>query len=350
MKKNSYNNEEHLWAIVKERGFDENFFYAVKTTGVYCKPGCSSRLPNRDNVEFFKSAEEARKKGYRPCKRCKPEQPAGEDKNLQMIVSACRRIMEADTPPRLEKLAKEAGLSPYYFHRKFKEIVGVTPKQFGAMHQTQRFQNSLQINATVTEAIYDAGFSSSSRVYEKTRRTMAMQPLQFKNGAPGQSIEYGMTKCYLGWVLVAATQLGICLIEFADSQKQLEDQLHQRFPKAQIIEAGAEFSVMLNQVVSHIEKPATTLELPLDIQGTAFQQRVWKALLDIPVGTTKTYSEVADMIGQPQAARAVASAVAANTIAVAIPCHRVVRKDGGVGGYRWGEGRKRNILECEKHS
>ncbi len=325
-----------------------DFFYAVKTTGVFCRPGCSSRLPNRENVEFFHSFDEAEKKGYRPCKRCKPKQPITDD-DLQVIVAACKMIMNADSPPKLFILAKKAGLSPYHFHRKFKKIVGVTPKQFGTMYQTNQFQESLQINATVTEAIFDAGYSSSSRVYEKTDKTLAMKPLQFKNGAPGQAIEYGFAKCYLGWVLVAATVRGICAIEFADSRDDLFGLLQRRFPKAYIKEASEDFSQLLNQVVGHLEHPISAMDLPLDIQGTAFQKRVWQALLEIPPGITKTYSEVAEIIGKPQAARAVASAVAANRIAVAIPCHRVIRKDGGLGGYRWGEERKRDILEAEQH-
>ena len=339
--------EEKMWAIVKDRTVAD-FFYAVKTTGVFCRPGCSSRLPNRENVEFFNSTDEAEKRGYRPCKRCKPKQPIADD-DMQMIVVACRMIMNGDSPPKLSELAEKVGLSSYHFHRKFKKIVGVTPKQFGTMYQTRQFQDSLQINATVTEAIFDAGYSSTSRVYEKTNKTIAMKPSQFKNGAPGEAIEYGFAKCYLGWVLVAATVRGICAIELADSRSHLYERLQQRFPKANIAAAGDEFSQMLNKVIGHLEQPISAIDLPLDIQGTAFQKRVWQALLEIPPGITKTYSEVAEMIGKPRAARAVASAVAANRIAVAIPCHRVIRKDGGLGGYRWGEERKRDILEAEQH-
>ncbi len=339
--------EEKMWAIVKDRTVAD-FFYAVKTTGVFCRPGCSSRLPNRENVEFFNSTDEAEKRGYRPCKRCKPKQPIADD-DMQMIVVACRMIMNGDSPPKLSELAEKVGLSSYHFHRKFKKIVGVTPKQFGTMYQTRQFQDSLQINATVTEAIFDAGYSSTSRVYEKTNKTIAMKPSQFKNGAPGEAIEYGFAKCYLGWVLVAATVRGICAIELADSRSHLYEWLQQRFPKANIATAGDEFSQMLNKVIGHLEQPISAIDLPLDIQGTAFQKRVWQALLEIPPGITKTYSEIAEMIGKPRAARAVASAVAANRIAVAIPCHRVIRKDGGLGGYRWGEERKRDILEAEQH-
>ncbi len=340
--------KEKLWSMVQQR-IAADFLYAVKTTGVYCRPGCSSRLPNRENVEFFQNAAAAEEKGYRPCKRCKPRQPVTENGDVQMIVAACRMIMEGDSPPRLAELADAAGLSAYHFHRKFKKIIGVTPKQFGAMYQSRQFQDSLKLNATVTEAIYDAGYSSTSRVYENTQKTLAMRPSQFKKGAPGEAIEYGYAKCYLGWVLVAATVRGVCAIELADSRGELYERLSKRFPKARIVAAGEDFSQLLSQVVSHLEEPKTIVDLPLDIQGTAFQKRVWQALLEIPPGITKTYGEVAAMIGRPKAARSVASAVAANRIAVVIPCHRIIRKDGSLGKYRWGKERKRNILETEQH-
>ncbi len=326
------------------------FYYGVKTTGIVCRVGCPSRLPKRENVVFFDTYGEARLAGYRPCKKCRPDLESPDGPLVEMVVRACRRIDEAETPPGLEELAAEAGMSQGHFHRIFKQIVGVTPKQYAAARQTQRFREELKSGRSVTEAIYEAGFSSSSRAYETAGERLGMPPSTFRRGGAGMTIRYGMAPCSLGWVVVAATERGVCLIEFGNDPKSLSDKAWEHFPNADIEEAGPDFSNLLQKVVHLIESPRQPLDLPLDIQGTAFQERVWQALRDVPPGTTVTYAEIARRIGRPKAARAVAQACAANKLAVAVPCHRVVRSDGPSGGYRWGVERKQALLHRESET
>jgi AraC family transcriptional regulator of adaptative response/methylated-DNA-[protein]-cysteine methyltransferase len=341
--------EESRWAAVIRRDLRANgaFFYAVRTTGIYCRPGCASRKPKRGNVEFFDSCKAAERAGYRPCKRCKPDTESPRRRQATIIAHACRRIEESDDPLTLHQLAAEAGMSPWHFHRLFKATVGVTPKQYTSTRRLDRFRDRLENGNSVTEAIYDAGFGSSSRAYEGVGERLGMLPTDYRKGAAGLDIGYAVVRCVLGWVLVAATDRGICAIEFGDDPADLGARLQQRFPNACISKADPAASAWIEQTVGFIEAPERGLDLPLDVHGTAFQQRVWKALRNLPPGTTASYAEVAERIGNPKAVRAVAGACAANKIAVAIPCHRVVRSDGGLGGYRWGAERKRALLDQE---
>jgi AraC family transcriptional regulator of adaptative response/methylated-DNA-[protein]-cysteine methyltransferase len=346
----AFTTDESRWnAIVgRDRRAEGIFYYAVKSTGVYCRPGCSSRLPRRGNVEFFDTCAEAEEAGYRPCKRCTPDSAPPDELVFRAITRACRRLEQEETPPALGELASDAGLSPSRFHRLFKKIVGVTPKQFGAAKQAQRFRDHLKSSQSVTEAIYDAGFGSSRRPYEKSGDHLAMNPSTYRKGAEGLVIRYGVAPCYLGWVVVASTERGICAIEFGSDPQALPSSLRSSFPRARIERAGADFQSVVEQVVAFVEAPDRSWELPLDIQGTAFQERVWRALRDIPPASTASYAEIADRIGRRTAARAVAQACAANKLAVAVPCHRVIRGDGTLGGYRWGLERKRALLLREK--
>jgi AraC family transcriptional regulator of adaptative response/methylated-DNA-[protein]-cysteine methyltransferase len=326
---------------------DGRFFYGVSTTGIYCRPVCASRLPNRENVRFFTTGQEAENAGFRPCKRCHPQAPAEADESLQIILQACRMIDEAERAPTLQELAAAAGLSKYHFHRLFKKMVGVTPKQYAAEKRAQRVRAELQKESAVTDAIYNAGFESSSRFYETADASLGMKPRTYLQGGQGVSIRYAIVQTYLGWMLVAATERGLCKIAFGETPQSLRAELTESFPNAELNDRDPRFQQTVTQVLAHLEQPQQGLNLPLDIQGTAFQQRVWSALRQIPTGSTLTYSEVAAQIGKPKAVRAVAQACGANKIAVVIPCHRVVRSDGGLGGYRWGLERKQALLERE---
>jgi AraC family transcriptional regulator, regulatory protein of adaptative response / methylated-DNA-[protein]-cysteine methyltransferase len=345
----TYITDDCRWSAVSTRNqaADGSFYYAVKTTGIFCRPSCSSKLPNRENVEFFITCKEALEAGYRPCKKCRPTGNTPQEVVEQKIVTTCRLIENSNTMPKLADLAKEVGLSPYHFHRLFKIIVGVTPKQFVANHRSRRFCDSLKSGNSVTEALYDAGYSSSSGVYNKNQDQLSMKPKQFRAGGAGVVIHYGVAECILGWVIVAATDHGICAIEFGDDPKLLPRQLQSRFPKATVTRAGSGFTSLIEEVVHFIKKPKGNFNLPLDIQGTAFQQQVWNILRKIEPGQTMTYTEVAEKIGNPKAVRAVATACALNKLAVVIPCHRVISKDGKLSGYRWGVDRKKMLLENE---
>jgi len=349
-RKKTYESAESRWQAVLEqdRRAETDFVYAVKTTGIFCRPGCPSRLPNRRNVEFFPDAVEAEKAGYRACKRCSPQHDCRGHEMEQKIIRACRIIEESDRPVPLKVLAAEAHMSMYHFHRLFRRLVGVTPKQYAAAWRANRFREHLETESSVTEAVYAAGFGSGSTAYDRSKDRLAMPPSVYRRGAPGMVIRYGLAECFLGWVIVAATDRGVCAVEFGDEPEALPQDLRNRFPKAEVREAGGEFSDLLRQVVEYIETPGKGMNIPLDIRGTAFQQQVWSLLRQIEAGTTLSYSEVAERIGRPEAVRAVAGACAANPLAVLIPCHRVVTRDGRISGYRWGRERKRRLLEVEK--
>lgn len=337
------------WAAVQSHDAraDGRFFYSVRTTGVYCRPSCASRPARPENVAFHATAAEAERAGFRPCRRCKPDQPSMSEQHAARITQACRRIETAETAPTLEQLAKQAGLSSFHFHRVFKAVTGLTPKQYATAHRARRVRSELDRSDTVTSAIYDAGYGSNSRFYETANRVLGMTPSSYRAGGIDNDIHFAIGECSLGAILVAQSQRGVCAILLGDDPELLVRDLQDRFPKANLIGADHAFEQQVAQVVGFVEAPAIGLDLPLDVRGTAFQQRVWQALRDIPAGSTASYSEIAQRIGSPRAVRAVAQACAANTLAVAIPCHRVVRNDGALSGYRWGVQRKRALLDRE---
>jgi AraC family transcriptional regulator, regulatory protein of adaptative response / methylated-DNA-[protein]-cysteine methyltransferase len=341
--------DEERWQAVSRRdpAFDGRFLFAVRTTGVYCRPSCASRPAKRENVSFFANAAEAERAGYRACKRCRPDKLGAPDPQVEAVKRACEQIESAEEAPKLADLAASVGLSPYHFHRVFKTITGVTPKAYAAERRARRAADKLRTADTITEAIYDAGFNSSSRFYESTAARLGMTPGAVRRGGAGAVIRFAVGEASLGAVLVAATDKGVCAIMLGDDPQALVRELQDRFPRAELKGGDAEFERTVARVVGLVEAPGQRLDLPLDIRGTAFQQRVWAALQAIPPGETATYTEIARAIGQPTAVRAVAQACGANPLAIAIPCHRVVRADGDLSGYHWGVERKRKLLDRE---
>jgi len=345
-----YASDEERWRAVvrRDRKADGKYYYSVKTTGVYCRPSCSARQAKRENVQFHASCEEAERAGFRPCKRCQPDGPALAEEYAAKVAGACRTIETAEETPSLDVLAKGAGMSRFHFHRVFTKVAGLTPKAYAAAHRAERVRQELPKRNTVTEAIYEAGFNSNGRFYEESSRMLGMTPRTFRLGGVGEAIRFAAGECSLGWILVAASEKGVCAIMLGDDPNKLGLELQERFPRARLIGGDKSFERVVSQVVGFVEAPKLGLDLPLDVRGTAFQRRVWEALREIPAGLTVSYSEVAKRIGAPKAVRAVAGACAANAIALAIPCHRVVRTGGALAGYRWGVQRKRALLEREK--
>jgi AraC family transcriptional regulator, regulatory protein of adaptative response / methylated-DNA-[protein]-cysteine methyltransferase len=337
------------WAqlLAHDAQADGQFFYAVKTTGIYCRPSCGARAPRPENVIFHLTAADAESAGFRPCKRCKPDQSPLPEVHADKVAQACRLIETAEVMPTLTQLAADAGLSTYHFHRVFKSITGLTPKAYASAYRAEIMREKLAAQSKVTDAIYDAGYTSNSRFYETANHTLGMKPGQYLKGGLNTTIRFALAKCSLGNILVASSDKGICAISLGDDAEALLRELQDRFPKANLIGGDEAFESMVATVIGFIESPRLGLNLPLDIQGTVFQQRVWQALQKIPVGTTVTYTQLALLIGMPKAIRAVASACAANTLAVAIPCHRVVRLDGSLSGYRWGVELKKTLLSLE---
>lgn len=335
--------------VARDREARGSFVYAVVTTGIYCRPGCSSRRPNRENVRFYASPAAAERDGFRACKRCEPKGEEPRNARTSSLVSeACRRLVESEDEPKLEDLAREAGLSPYHFHRLFKSITGLTPKSYALAIREERVRTGLAGGAHVTAALHDAGYGSAGRFYANAKGVLGMRPGDYRRGGAGHQIAYAIAPCTLGHVLVAATTDGICAILLGADGPALEADLKARFVKAHIEKGGADFVRLISGVVAHVDQPAAPFDLPLDVRGTAFQQKVWNALRAIPAGATATYAEIAGKIGNPRAVRAVARACASNPVAVVIPCHRVVGKDGSLTGYRWGIERKRALLERER--
>jgi AraC family transcriptional regulator of adaptative response/methylated-DNA-[protein]-cysteine methyltransferase len=338
------------WAAValRDRTADGTFVYSVKTTGVYCRPSCGSRTPRPENVAFHASAAAAERAGFRPCKRCRPDRTSPEAPRDELIAALCRHIERADEVPSLEELARIAGLSPFHLHRVFRAATGVTPRQYAAAHRGRRVRAALvDARRTVTEAIYDAGYNSSGRFYDDAAGLLGMTPSRYRAGGADTVIRFAVGECSLGSILVAATDRGVCAILLGDDPDALARDLQDRFPRARLIGGDRDFERVVAEVVGFVEHPRLGLDLPLDIRGTAFQQRVWQALRGIPAGTTVSYSEVAQRIGAPRSVRAVAQAIASNRLAVAIPCHRVVRNDGALAGYRWGVERKQALIARE---
>jgi AraC family transcriptional regulator, regulatory protein of adaptative response / methylated-DNA-[protein]-cysteine methyltransferase len=340
------------WAAVlaRDSGADGKFFYSVKTTGVYCRPSCAARAPRPENVGFHPTAADAERAGFRACKRCKPGEPSLAERQASRVAELCRLIENAEQTLTLEELATHAGLSVHHLHRVFKAVTGLTPKAYAAAHRAERIRIELGRSDTVTDAIYGAGFNSNGRFYAESNHVLGMTPTNYRAGGANTEIRFAVGECSLGSILVATSARGVCAILMGDDPDRLTRDLQDRFPRASLIGGDAQFERLVAKVIGFVEAPRVGLDLPLDVRGTAFQQRVWRALRMIPPGATLSYSGVAERIGSPKSVRAVAQACAANPLAVAIPCHRVVRSDGGTSGYRWGAERKRTLLEREANA
>ena len=341
--------QDPRWSDVLARSAsaDGSFVYAVKTTGVYCYASCGSRHANYKNVQFFETAADAEKAGFRACQRCEPHLAPLAQRQCEEVIGLCRAIEAHATVPTLGELADGIGKSPSHTRRLFREVTGLTPKEYVTSQLRMRMQEALASDATITEAIFTAGYSSTSRFYEKSQELLGMTAGEYRGGAKDKEIRFAVGECSLGSILVATTERGVCAVLLGDEPDKLIADLTKRFSKAQLIGGDAGFEDIAAKVIAVVESPKRGHTLPLDVGGTAFQQRVWKALGTIPTGQTWTYSDVAEAIGSPSSVRAVASACGANSIAVLIPCHRVVRKGGGLSGYRWGVERKRALLELE---
>jgi AraC family transcriptional regulator of adaptative response/methylated-DNA-[protein]-cysteine methyltransferase len=348
--------DEQRWDAVRQRQHEADgiFYYAVRTTGVYCRPSCAARLPLRKNVRFFAQPEAAESAGFRACKRCRPDAAAPGEQQAALVAQACRTIEhtmeQAEQVPGLAALAAAAGLSRFYFQRLFKRVTGLTPKGYAAGLRAERVREHLPDSGSVTAAIYDAGFNSNARFYAHSGATLGMTPSRYRRGGAGESISFAIGQCTLGAILVAATDRGVCAIALGDEPEGLLQDLQDRFPHSQLRGGDAAFERMVATVIGFVEAPAVGLDLPLDLQGSSFQLRVWQALRAVPAGTTVSYAEIARRLGVPNSSRAVGRAVGANPVAVAIPCHRVIRSDGGLSGYRWGIARKRTLLAREGRS
>jgi AraC family transcriptional regulator of adaptative response/methylated-DNA-[protein]-cysteine methyltransferase len=338
------------WQAVIRRDVaaDGQFVYSVKTTGVYCRPSCGARTPRPEHVAFHVSTAEAEQAGFRACKRCQPDRAPLAERQAALVADLCRLIDQADTPPSLQALADRAGLSPHHLHRLFKAQTGLTPRAYAAARRGERLRDGLVSGGTVTEAAFAAGFNASARFYDQADALLGMPPRRYKAGGAQERIRFAIGQSSLGAILVAATERGLCAILLDDDPEFLIRDLQARFPKAELLGGDPDFDAWVAQVVGFVEAPGIGLSLPIDVRGTAFQRRVWQALQAIPDGQTASYSDIAARIGQPAAVRAVAGACAANALAVAIPCHRVVRTDGSLSGYRWGIERKRALLERER--
>jgi AraC family transcriptional regulator of adaptative response/methylated-DNA-[protein]-cysteine methyltransferase len=347
-----FRTDDERWAAVRARdpAADGRLFYSVRTTGVYCRPSCGARPALRANVAFHASAADAERAGFRPCRRCKPDGPPLAERHAALVAEACRLIDAAENEPDLATLAAAGGISRFHLHRIFKAQTGITPKAYALARRKERVLDNLAGPArqpSVTDAIYAAGYNSSGRFYATSRAALGMTPTAFRRGGRGATIRFAIAQCSLGAILVASTGVGICAILMGDDPDALARDLQDRFPNADLVGAERDYEAVVARVIGLVEAPETGLDLPLDVRGTAFQQRVWQALRSIPAGRTVSYTELAAMVGAPKSVRAVAGACAANAIAVAIPCHRVVRNDGSISGYRWGVERKHALLDRE---
>jgi AraC family transcriptional regulator of adaptative response/methylated-DNA-[protein]-cysteine methyltransferase len=349
------NQEQEFWqanywdaVAAHDSRLDGVFLYAVRTTGVYCKPSCPSRRPLAKNVVFFRTREAARRAGFRACKRCKPDAPSTSNPNADLVEKVCRYIdAHPDGPATLEVLSRTIGLSPFHLQRTFKVLTGITPRAYADSRRLQALKAGLRDGHSVTRSLYDAGYGSSSRLYEGASSKLGMTPARYGKQGSGVAIHYAIAKTPIGRMLLAATSKGICSVQFGESEGMLESELRREYPRAEIARSDKGLAKWVHAIQGRI-RGEDRKALPLDIQATAFQRLVWEQLRDIPYGDTRSYSEIAKKIGRPKAARAVARACASNPVAVAIPCHRVVRENGDPGGYRWGMRRKRNLLALEK--
>ena len=349
----AYTTDDERWQAIQARdpAADAHFVYAVRTTGVYCRASSLARLPKRENVVFFDSPKAAEAAGYRASRRARGDQTTAAAARSALVARLCRLIEASETPPSLDELAESAALSPYHLHRVFKAETGVTPKAYSSAYRARKLRQELSVpNASVTDAIYGAGFNSNSRFYENSDELLGMRARDYRAGGTGAVIRFAVGQCSLGAILVGQSQRGICAILLGEDADALVRDLQDQFPKAELVGGDPTFERLIAQVVGFIEAPSIGLKLPLDVRGTAFQERVWQALREIPPGTTASYTQIAEQIGMPKATRAVAQACGANHIAVAIPCHRVVRHNGDIAGYRWGVDRKRELLRRESQT
>jgi AraC family transcriptional regulator of adaptative response/methylated-DNA-[protein]-cysteine methyltransferase len=344
---------EQCWEAVRkrDRGFDGLFLFGVLTTGIYCRPSCPARRPLRRNVRFYPTSQAAERDGLRPCRRCRPLSASRSD--LARIHELCRYIeTHSDEPLTLQSLAERAGLSRFYLQRSFKAAVGLSPKQYLDACRLESLKSALKQSKDVTEAVYDAGFGSASRVYERSDARLGMTPNRYRQGGRGLSITHAITESPLGLLMIAATDRGVCFVQFGETRQALLEALRKEYPDARLERmsepASPEFRNCMQALKDYLAGAQPSLDLPVDVRATAFQMRVWNYLQSIPCGEVRSYGEVAVAIGQPAAARAVAGACAANRVALAIPCHRVIRGSGDLGGYRWGVGRKRELLKLER--
>jgi AraC family transcriptional regulator of adaptative response/methylated-DNA-[protein]-cysteine methyltransferase len=342
--------DDPRWAriVARDRTADGHLWYSVITTGIFCRASCPSRTTNPRNVQLHYTLGSAKATGFRPCKRCNPDGPSIYSENAALVAKACRLIEESEEELPLNDLAEAIGRSGSYFHRLFKATTGLTPKDYATAHRAAKVRQGLESGRRVTEAMYDAGYNSSSRFYEKSTGLLGMTPTQYRSGGGNEVIRFAVGQSSLGAILVASSEKGVASILLGDDPDELLRNLQDRFPKAHLIGGDRDYEALVARVVGFVEAPSLGLDLPLDVRGTAFQQRVWQALQEIPVGQTVSYSEIARRLGTPKAARAIAGACAANNLAVVIPCHRVVRNDGSLSGYAWGVERKRELLNREK--
>lgn len=348
-------NEELCWKAVVERdaGQDGKFLYGVLTTGVYCRPSCAARRPRRENVCFYTTPAEAEAAGLRPCKRCHPQEPRADGRLVARMRALCRYIeTHAQATLTLDALGERAHMSPFHLQRQFKAVIGVSPRQYIEACRLRALKRGLREGETVTRAIHDAGFGSTSRVYERVATRLGMTPKQYRAGGAGIAIAYAMAQTPLGLLMIGASDRGLCFVQFGESEQELLGMLHSEYPHGQIAPMREDmkpaFDAWMQALGEHLGGTRPRLDLPLDLRGTAFQMKVWNYLQKIPYGELRSYAAVAAAIGQPHAARAVARACAANRIALLIPCHRVIRGDGGLGGYKWGPARKRTLIDRER--
>lgn len=334
--------------LARDAAADDDFVYGVRTTGVYCRASSPSRLPRPENVEFFDTAAQAEAAGYRPSRHYAADPRQLAEQHATQVTRACQLIETAEVEPSLKQVAAHVGMSPYHFHRVFKAATGLTPKAYANARRAHKVRRQLEQPGSITDALYKAGYNSNSRFYEDSNARLGMTPAAYRAGGANASIRFAIAQCSLGALLVAQSERGVCAILLGDDPEALLHDLQDKFPKAELIGADAEFEQWVAKVVGFIEAPALGLDLPLDLRGTAFQERVWQALRSIPAGSTASYAEIAQRIGAPRAVRAVAQACAANSLAVAVPCHRVVRSNGNLSGYRWGVERKQALLAREQ--
>jgi AraC family transcriptional regulator of adaptative response/methylated-DNA-[protein]-cysteine methyltransferase len=341
--------DEARWTAVAARDMaaDGAFVFGVATTGIYCRPSCPARRPLRRNVRFFDTSDEAERAGLRACQRCDPTGQGLRARSTQVVVNACRILDAGDPAPPLDELARQVGVSPSHLHRLFRAATGITPKAYAMARRAERTRHRLESGSSVTDAVYDAGFASTGPFYAEARGRLGMKPSTFRAGGQGERVRLAVSSSSLGSVLVAATDRGICAIELGDDPERLVRTVGERFPHAELVDDDPGLVELVAAVVLLVEDPAAGADLPLDIRGTAFQERVWRTLRSIEPGSTITYAELAERVGSPSGARAVAAACAANQLAVAVPCHRVVRTDGQLAGYRWGVERKAALLRLE---